>query len=551
MIPASIRPRVSAATITKVTRLFNGTPADIIAELFQNARRAGASLIRAEIVEEQGKWTLTVSDDGVGIADPQALVTLGASGWEARTVEAEDPAGMGVFSLAGHDVVIRSRTAEAEQGWEVRIPPHGWEGAVELGVEPVEAARGTAISVAIDADFALHAAREIPHAARFLPIPVEFEGQRCEQAHFLAGAIHVVYWRGARIGMFEGHVRDIEPCINFHGLVVRAALPKVAEVEAGRGFHARVDIGARPAIQLVLPARKEPVRNQAFADLCVAVERALYDVVGGLGPHRLGHAQWLRAGALGVTLPEAAALLECWHPPVADIWAGCTPKLVDARDAVIIGAMEPPIAQPLARALNKSPTGLQFCAEKPAYVGYAWYDAMSRLTEPQFRVRHGDEETLICEANSLPAMASHLKADSIDAEFEIVGADGVLPFRISTDVAFGTDANAWDGLEAARVAWVEAESLTAGDLVDLLDAAWFCASDDAECDSYDSQRRYFEDEAHELAVELMHGRDAAICDQVRRLLDTHRWLLPQGRSLRILASKDRVKVEFTKAETPA
>ena len=45
MNPTVIRPSVSSKTITKVTRLFNGTIGDILGELLQNSRRAGASRI--------------------------------------------------------------------------------------------------------------------------------------------------------------------------------------------------------------------------------------------------------------------------------------------------------------------------------------------------------------------------------------------------------------------------------------------------------------------------------------------------------------------------
>ena len=42
MIPATIATAVAPETIAKVTRLFNNTAFDVICELLQNARRAGA-----------------------------------------------------------------------------------------------------------------------------------------------------------------------------------------------------------------------------------------------------------------------------------------------------------------------------------------------------------------------------------------------------------------------------------------------------------------------------------------------------------------------------
>ena len=46
MIPATIATAVAPETIAKVTRLFNNTAFDVICELLQNARRAGAQVPR-------------------------------------------------------------------------------------------------------------------------------------------------------------------------------------------------------------------------------------------------------------------------------------------------------------------------------------------------------------------------------------------------------------------------------------------------------------------------------------------------------------------------
>lgn len=108
MIPATIATAVAPETIARVTRLFNNTAFDVVTELFQNARRAGALAV-AVVIQTGGPDTLLhIADDGHGIADPASVVTLGRSGWSDETRRAEDPAGMGVFSLAGRDVIIRS-----------------------------------------------------------------------------------------------------------------------------------------------------------------------------------------------------------------------------------------------------------------------------------------------------------------------------------------------------------------------------------------------------------------------------------------------------------
>src|SRR3546814_16896917 len=61
------------------------------------------------------------------------------------------PAGIGVFSLAGRDVVVRSWSGAAGRGWAVHIPADGWEGAVPLAIEPCGIVRGTEIQIMLPA----------------------------------------------------------------------------------------------------------------------------------------------------------------------------------------------------------------------------------------------------------------------------------------------------------------------------------------------------------------------------------------------------------------
>uniref|UniRef100_UPI0005BE95D8 ATP-binding protein n=1 Tax=Sphingobium xenophagum TaxID=121428 RepID=UPI0005BE95D8 len=69
-----LRTRVSPEAISKVTRIFNGTLDDIFTELFQNARRAGATRVDVTAEHMADACLITISDDGAGIADPEALL---------------------------------------------------------------------------------------------------------------------------------------------------------------------------------------------------------------------------------------------------------------------------------------------------------------------------------------------------------------------------------------------------------------------------------------------------------------------------------------------
>ena len=76
-----IRARISAGALDKATRFFNAGLEDIFNELLQNARRAGAT--RVEVIEEPEH--IIVRDDGVGMRNPETLLSFGKSGWEGGT----------------------------------------------------------------------------------------------------------------------------------------------------------------------------------------------------------------------------------------------------------------------------------------------------------------------------------------------------------------------------------------------------------------------------------------------------------------------------------
>ena len=108
---AGIRARFHESAIGRVTRMFAATLADIFAETLQNARRAGATRVRVALTgdPENGPVTVTVADDGDGIADAAVLLSFGENGWSEDLVRREDAAGMGFLSLARRGCAVSSR----------------------------------------------------------------------------------------------------------------------------------------------------------------------------------------------------------------------------------------------------------------------------------------------------------------------------------------------------------------------------------------------------------------------------------------------------------
>lgn len=72
------------------------TSVSVMAELMQNARRAGASQVAIDVDSDSSD--VCVTDDGGGIRDFQTLLTLSESGWDAEVMTQDKPFGLGFFS---------------------------------------------------------------------------------------------------------------------------------------------------------------------------------------------------------------------------------------------------------------------------------------------------------------------------------------------------------------------------------------------------------------------------------------------------------------------
>ena len=162
--PATIRARIHESAVKRVTRAYGGTLADIFSEGLQNSRRAGATHIRISVAAPTAQpsdvaatgetpLTVTIADDGQGIADPAVLLSFGENGWSDELVRREDAAGFGFASLARRNCIVSSRPrptgGEVLPGWHVSLSPEHFLGDAEAAVHGDEAApfpHGTSIS---------------------------------------------------------------------------------------------------------------------------------------------------------------------------------------------------------------------------------------------------------------------------------------------------------------------------------------------------------------------------------------------------------------------
>ncbi len=575
-LPATIRARVHDGAIDRVSRFFNGSVADAAAELIQNARRSGATRldVATEAVPEAeacGGTVVTVTDDGFGIADPAVLLSFGESGWDAATAKREDPAGMGVYALSKRGCVISSRPATAGiapmPGWRVELMPECFIGKQEARIVACEDAplpSGTAISFRADqGPEGIRAA--FAAAARHCPLAVTVNGEIVERKAFLDGAVHVERWQGLAFGVFDSRFTGFNDSdLNFHGLTLSVRLPTVDTIDGGT-WSVLGDVDACPELELMLPARREAVQTPFLDEMRKAARVAIYRAMRRADrTPALSHAHFAAAREAGIDMPIAPAVLRPWRPGIADIddWRD-TPNPEPVRPGTLVMAAdaETQDQQCLWRAAERAGiAGRLFEADK-RLKGYDWYDALARVsdvridvtgtgvTHPLDALRAGDEPS--ADAATAPGLPDTLaRPDAIHMHLKVLSWDGPPEtIAVPADVAFVGEEGTW--VEDAHPLVTRDSDLQPSGLCQLLEAAYFSASDDPDADSHETQRRRFREDATHMAIKLLASEEEArkhtIAEAVwREIL----WVMPRDREVSIKVAGGKVAVEFG-PESPA
>lgn len=545
MLPATISTSVAPETINKVSRLFNGSVTDILHELLQNARRAGASTVAVSTIGRAGDRLLHIVDDGHGIADPASIVTLGRSGWNETIARREDPAGMGVFSLAGRDVIIRSWSQAAHQGWSAHIPASAWESSRPIAISPDPIGRGTAISIRMDSAWEDEVLPALSHVARHYPLPVTFDGERLEQTPWLDDAIYEERWNGCRIGVVKEHNRrGGADRLNFHGLTIPCWMPVVQQVGRGEEWTVLVDIIDCPAIQLVLPARKEVVQNDAVTALREAASKAIYGAIALEGSHRLSHKDWLEALRLGVALPEAECRLYGWCAPHAAPGESYR-RGSSFNDATMIIMPDVPaiVAQPAELAIQQhKPFAGPLVFDEPAFVGYRWYDELARVQTLGFTVEQEGRAFHISDEEGAPSDVDNGYVEQLTLEATVIHGSAVATVTCGAEVAFAPDFDLSTEVDDVAIFVRRGSDLAARDVISLLQRAAFEPSSDSCADSYETQEERFRRDASDRVLGLLEGTDAALEARIRAILRDYPVDVPSDRMVTVTLTQADVSI---------
>lgn len=498
------RATVDPKFLLKVDRIFDASPRTIFNELLQNARRAKATEVTVEIEEKDGKSIVTIEDNGDGVVSPRPLLRLAGSEWDADTQDAEDPAGMGFFSLSAFESVeVWSRD------WYGKFTPEVFCGAVDLTTTTIPAmTAGMKIKWVWPGMAEDQLVRHVDSAAEHCGIPIiniksPGDSKRIEPKSFLHDSELVERFDdlGFSIGVISAPSRyraapDIS--INFNGVRIKETLTgqPLAVALGAHNFEVKVDVQCVKELQLVLPSRNALKHNAARNNLLLMCEKKVYEKIAEqrYGKHSLSFANYERAlSEFGIDIGEALNDLPTWS------CEGNWGSSVTHENEILVS---PELAgiRPLFVLWNEG-AAYNTSRTKPAYEGYKWYDALPRLTDAITTIdgQVFEDTTLFYESG---ADAEGNGGDSvlcwvndIKVEFFISNGDTIV---VKPDVLVTSEdsTSSVEGIEEGMTSVYLRKSSkedpdAVGNAVDFVKDCIFSPSEDGEAEHYERQEREF------------------------------------------------------------
>lgn len=529
--------RVSPRLLQNSPLLFNQSPQGLLLELLQNCRRAQATKIDIRTSEEApGKTQVSLSDNGVGIKNPDHLLHLGHTGWKEDVQLQESPAGMGFFSLCHLSEGVQIHSLN----WKLHIPPEAFQGKTPC--QPTETAtrQGTQI------EFCLSLPEEkvneiLKELGKHFPVAIKINGKDLQQFPFLQDALFIAECPGGSIGVYN-KIKNLQPQeanINFYGHKVHWKLTPTPWEHT-----TKVDAHSNDLLDLVLPARHTLVENQKLDELQKLCRQAVYSFLEkSRQAHRLCFSFYQEAQSLGVHLPEAQAeLLPASPQPIHNnqdkYWNHARGKLspqetwkaqtVTPQDCLSL------LSRAELAALHLS--GGDFpplFLPKPDMEGYSWYPKnlateVNQIIQFENPVAGKPIETQLT-MDEPDDEASHAlweldNEDNRNHPTEILVELSLqkpsLPpqkTRYPTFIAFRGDLYNEEGIESG---WIPKNGKIDQIDTELLKTLFLNPSEDWEADSYETQVDNFQAYAQEKITTCSAGRNQAVLDQLENKINT-------------------------------
>ena len=510
-LPETIRASIHPDAINQVPAFFNATTLDILNELFQNARRSGATAVEVttEPATMPGDEMITVTDNGGGIADPATLLAFGQTGWNDSISQAERAAGMGLYALARSErVTVRSKQ-QGGPAWKVDLTPEHFVGNLSAPIETVEdqdAPPGTAVTFLSRSN----EYRATEYATEYYPLPVWLNGDPLEREDFLELAIHTELWQGIRIGVYNNY--HSPKALNFHGItVLEPNLPVIYGINTK--WSTRVDVVDSHQLELTLPARKAVIETPFMQDLREACRKAIFTAMTlQLQPVDVPKEVQTEAAASGIHLPDASPQLKPWHPQNArsePTGGNRDPRPIDPHTLVLDLNLDPPDQQGLARAATLNSISSRLMRANARLDGYRWYDQLPKAKQLTIALTYGDDEWDLKTLRDEGETFEGHRPDSVVYTLHITEPDGeTSTIQLPSDIAFENKGE--DYINEARPIVTKDTNMQAPQLAALLLDAYFSPNIDDDEDSYDTQRQYHENDYDRTALDTLNSPEDAV-----------------------------------------
>ncbi len=511
----TIHAKVGSGILSKADRLFRNDDAGIFVELLQNSRRAGATSVDVTIEELAGSSSLcavTVQDNGAGIRNFEQLLTLGESGWSEETQKTEDPAGMGFYSLCLSGVEVSSGNQYTN------ISPEAFLGKADPAVEVRDGyIEGTRLRFSRPSKEVLQAA--LGKAALFYPLEVRLHGETLPRYDFLEGAIHREVIDGIEVGFTTAFCRDWsyysqDQNWNFYGARIHESFPSFEGVlPADLQQHllcvyARFNVLETGRIKLQLPDRRSVIQDDFFRTFEKKARAAAYRCFQQQRQHVLSFKDWTAAKNLGVDLPAAATMLTTWSALASEhdgtqMFGDDKTSIVSDLTRVLLVDSDLANVHTLQGALHSgAKLDYDLYRENPSFEGYAWYDALPRLSDVEIVIDGLPAKEFLSTHNARPARIE------LDVTITEAGRDDcvlTLPAFIHVDsdelncaCFVAVDQSPWDNAELAGPFPVD----------EFLIYATFSYCD--EGDTWQTQMDYYEGDIERLVNEYFRGPRASL-----------------------------------------
>jgi hypothetical protein len=287
-----------------------------------------------------------------------------------------------------------------------------------------------------------------------------------------------------------------------------------------RGWHdeklvARFNVLEVGRVKLQLPDRHAIVQDERFREFERKARAAAYRFFLSEERHLLPFTQWKEGQMLGVVLPEAGPLLKTWHAEPAD--DGLDPffglkeqELLATVDDVLLVDFGLENQHSLEAALKPdSLQGRQLYMADAQYQGYAWYDALPRLTSAEVvvdEVPYGDwQEQSLPRPERIEIVVSIIQARQADEIVRLAASIHV----VEGDDLYYSDSSA-PFVAVRNSPWDNDKLDGPFDIVDFLFHATFLPSDDAGADSWDTQQEYHQGQIEREVNTYFRGPRAAL-----------------------------------------